>query len=260
MSKSIRRAFALTITGLLAASSASAEAPAQYVEHGFLTDYSSLEPFADGAADYRYVAPNAFKDLANYSAIVVDQPEIFISPKSTYKGVKPDNIKALADLMQQGIATRFKEGGYDVVTDPGPGVLFLRIALADLELVKKKRAISGYTPTGFIIQGTVQGLVNDISKKLRLDYLTVELELVDSLTGDVLVAGLISKGLDEDLDSDGKEDQEIVQWEVFEAYIQNLGKRIHCRLDNARLPESEWADCLAIQAELTQEIEKRKMF
>lgn len=255
--KSIRRVIALTITGFLGASSALAEAPAQYVEHGFLTDYSLLEPFADSVADYRYVAPNAFKDLANYNAVMIDQPEIFISPNSKYKGVKPDNLKAIADFMRAAVSTRLTESGYHVVESPGADVLFLRIALADVELVKKKRGVMGYTPGGFIVQGTMQGMANDISKKVRLDYLTVEIEVLDSATGDVLIAGLISKGAEE---STEKKKAEVVQWEVLEAYLQNVGKRIECRLSNAKLPENEWADCLAIKAELTQEIQKRKMF
>ncbi len=138
MFKTTRKIPVIAIAGLCVASPALAQAPAQYVEHDFLTDYSSLEPFADGAADYRYIAPNAFKDLANYDALMVDQPEIFISPDSKYKGAKPDNLKAIADLMRSSLATRLEAGGYNIVQTTAPGVLYLRIALADLELIKKK--------------------------------------------------------------------------------------------------------------------------
>ena len=255
MFKTIRQIFVIAITSLWLTSVALAQAPAQYVEHDFLTDYSLLKPFADGVADYAYVSPTAFKDLANYDALIVDQPEIFISPDSKYKGAKPDNLKAIADLMRSSLATRLEGGGYDIVQSPGPGVLYLRFALADLELIKKKRGLTSYSPTGFIAHATVQGMTKDLAKKVRIDYLTIELEMVDSMTGEVLLAGLISKGREEE-----DEKSEIVQWEVFEAFLQNLGRRIECRLNNAKLPETDWEDCPAIRAELMQEIEKRKLF
>ena len=255
MFRTIRRTLAVVMTGLLAASTAMAQAPAQYVEHDFLTDYSVLKPFADGIADYAYVSPTAFKDLANYDALIVDQPEIFISADSKYKGAKPDNLKAIADLMRSSLATRLEAGGYDIVQSPGPGVLYLRFALADLELIKKKRGLTAYSPTGFLAHATVQGMTNDMAKKVRIDYLTIELEIMDSMTGEVLMAGVISKGREEE-----DEKSEIVQWEVFDAFLQNLGRRIECRMSNARLPESDWEDCPAIRAELIQEIEKRKLF
>ncbi len=246
-------------TGLWLTSVALAQVPAHYVDNDFLTDYSLLKPFADGVADYAYVSPTAFKDLANYDALIVDQPEIFISPDSEYKGAKPDNLKAIADLMRRSLAARLEEGGYNIVDSPGPGVLFLRIALTDLELIKKKRGLTGYTPTGFIAHATMRGLTKDLAKKFRIDYLTVELEILDSVTGEVLAAGLISKGRDEEPEK-GKAKSEIVQWEVFEAYLQSLGQRIECRLSNAKLAESDWVDCLAIKAELTQEKQKTTLF
>jgi len=255
MFNTIRQILVIASAGFWLTSVALAQAPAQYVEHDFLTDYSLLKPFADGLADYVYISPTAFKDLANYDALVVDQPEIFISPDSKYKGAKPDNLKAIADLMRSSLATRLEEGGYNIVQAAGPGVLYLRFALADLELIKKKRGLTSYSPTGFIAHATVQGLTKDLAKKVRIDYLTIELELTDSMTGEVLMAGVISKGREEE-----DEKSEIVQWEVFEAYLQNLGRRIECRLSNAKLPESDWEDCLAIRAELMQEIQKRKLF
>lgn len=248
MGKTLGRTFALAITGLWAASTVLAQAPANYAAHEFLTDYSLLEPFANSAADYRYVAPNAFKDLANYQAIMVDQPEIFISPDSKYKGAKPDDLKAIADLMRTSLATQLEEGGYNIVQSPGPGVLYLRLALSDLELIKKKRSILSFTPVGLVVHTVKTGAMKDMAKKVRLDYITLELEVTDSTTGDVLVAGLISQGGEA-----GKEKKQIVSWEVFEAYLQNLAQRMVCRLNNAKVPESDWADCLAIEAELTKE-------
>ena len=42
--------------------------------------------------------------MANYSAVMIDQPEIFIAPKSKYKGMKPDDMKQLADDLEASIS------------------------------------------------------------------------------------------------------------------------------------------------------------
>ena len=245
-------ALALATTFLWGSCAALAdEVLAEYAKHDFLTDYSLLQPVHDATADYRYVSPTAFTDLANYDAIMVDQPEIFISPDSDYKGVKPDDLKAIADLMRSSLMERMEEH-YNMVNNPGPGVLYLRLALTDLELVKKKRPILAFTPLGFVTYGTMQAAAKDLSKKVRLDYMTLELELTDSVTEEVLAAGLISRGEEE-----RGEDTQIVSWEEFVAFLENLGKRIGCRMSNARLPEAQWEDCLAIKAELLGEDSKR---
>jgi hypothetical protein len=39
--------------------------------------------------------------LAKLDSVMIDQPEIFVSPDSKYKGLKPDDAKALADAIQE---------------------------------------------------------------------------------------------------------------------------------------------------------------
>ena len=132
MFRTITRTLAVVMTGLWLTPVVLAQVPAQYVEHDFLTDYSLLVPWADGVADYVYVSPTAFKDLVNYDALMLDQPEIFISAESEYKGAKPDNLKAIADLMRSSLATRLEAGGYNIVQSPGP-MAFLELRELDKE-------------------------------------------------------------------------------------------------------------------------------
>ena len=93
MKRSRRIVYSLAI---FVATSAFGAASAQDIQHSdFLTDYSNLKKSADAAMDYEYLAPGA-ENMANYSAVMIDQPEIFIAPNSKYKGMKPDDMKVLA--------------------------------------------------------------------------------------------------------------------------------------------------------------------
>lgn len=65
---------------------------------GFFEDYPAFEPDADrkGALVYR----KAGLDLKPYTKIMIDPVEIWIAPDSKYKGIKPDDMKILADTFR----------------------------------------------------------------------------------------------------------------------------------------------------------------
>ncbi len=70
---------------------------------GFLSDYSRLQRNLPGQMIYSYLASDAPDRMANYSAVMIDQPEIFVSPDSQYKGMKPDDMKQLADSFRNAM-------------------------------------------------------------------------------------------------------------------------------------------------------------
>jgi hypothetical protein len=65
-------------------------------------------------------------------------------------GAKPENLVAVAELIREGLSARLVGGGYNVVDAPGPNIVYLRIALTDLYLKKKKRKLLAYTPIGAV--------------------------------------------------------------------------------------------------------------
>jgi len=124
-------------------------------DSGFLSDYSKLKPLA-GTDTLMYTAPNAYTDFKNYKAVMIDQPEFVIANDSKYKGVKPDDAKAVADALPAQMSdTVTKNGRLYVVDKPGPGVLYIRIAASNIHLKKKSRGLLGYTPAGFVVGSAV---------------------------------------------------------------------------------------------------------
>jgi len=202
---------------------------------GFMSDYTQLEKVTDGSADYRYIAPGAEERMAQYDAVIIDQPEIFIANDSPYRGVKPKQLDALAEALRAAIAGALSEDLY-VVDTPGENVLFLSVAATNLKLTKKKKGIFSYTPVG-LVSGAVKGAsTSDIAKKANLQDLVIEVEVFDSVTNERLVAIIDSRG-------GGKTNPS--SWQELEELMAKYGKIMQCRLDNARLPAEQRVNCLA---------------
>ncbi len=200
---------------------------------GFLSDYSNLQRNFPGQMDYSYLAPDAPDRMANYSAVLVDQPEIFISPDSEYKGMKPDDMKQLADTFRNAMVQELSDT-YTIVDQPGPNVLYLRFAFSNLQLKKQRRRLMSYTPIGLVANAVKSG-VTDITSKIDLKGLTIEMELLDSTTEEQFAALLETRADTE---------EEPTSWEELEALIVGYAQRGRCRLDNARLSEEDRVDCL----------------
>ena len=212
---------------------------------GFLTDYSKLEAREADMINRVYIVPDLWERLPDYHAFLVDQPEIFIAPDSKYKGAKGDQLKLLADTVRLATIERLEAGGYPVTEEPGPGVMYMRFAVAHLYLKKKKRGLLSYTPMGFVVHSTMQAAVRDLWKKIDIVELSMEIEFVDSVTGEILAMGTSPHGMRK---SKGQK-QDLVTWEELDAVIQTVGERIRCQLDNAKTPRNDWKVCTDIVIE-----------
>ena len=210
----------------------------------FLTDYSTLEN-QEGAlfVDRIFKVSNVELRLADYNSVMVDQPEIFIADDSKYKGAKGDQLKALADIARLSTIARLEAGGFAVVDEPGTDTLFMRWAITDLYLQKKKRGILSYTPIGMVVHATKGAATRDLWKKIDIVELGLEVEFTDVVTGEVIAAIVTyqqgfrkQKGTEAD----------IVSWQELEALFDTVGERLSCTLTNARSPEEQWEDCSAI--------------
>ena len=234
--------FLILVVGLCIAASAAGQ------DTGFLTDYSLLKARKGDMVNRIYIAPNALERLKDYNAVLVDQPEIFIAPDSKYKGAKADQLKQLADTARLAMMEQFESGGYTIADAPGPGVLYLRWAIADLYLKKKKRSLLSYTPVGAVVHATKQSAIRDLWKKINVVEIGLEVEFSDAVNGDILAAATSKQGMRKGRGQ--KED--LVSWEELDAMFSTVGERARCNLDNAKRPQSEWQVCSDIVIEAEQ--------
>ena len=147
-----------------------------FAEPGFLTDYSRLEPVTTPTGtDRLYTAPDAAKRMAGYTRVWIDWPEIHFSADSEYRGMKPQDIQALAQIMCETL----KSGGhYSIVAKPAANVLYIRTALTELYLKNKKRPGLAYTCSGVcLLYSATHSSWNGLPKRLRSPIETRERKL-----------------------------------------------------------------------------------
>jgi hypothetical protein len=209
------------------------EVSAAESDSGFLDDYDKLEPISGSDARI-YTAPGAYENFKNYTAVMIDQPEFIIAKDSKYRGVKPDDAKAVADTMRKAmtdqVSTRMK-----VVDKAGPGVLYIRMAASNIHLAKKKRGLLGYTPAGFIV-GSATAAGQEMQQKILLQNMTLEMEVLDSQTQSVLAAVV-------DVIDASELKKASDSWAQEHTVMEYWATRFRCRLENSRKPKTEWQDC-----------------
>ena len=221
--------FTVALTILLSASAANA------ANAGFLSDYSKLQSVKGDENERSWVVPDAETRALKYTSIMIDQPEVFISPNSKYKGAKPDDLKTLADELRNRLREELERSGkYKVVNEPAADVLYLRVAITDLMLQKKKRPVVAYTPVGAVVHGA-RKLVRGTTDGVDLTHAKIEAELSDSVTSEPLSAYVLIHRSDSDL-----------SWDELTFAFSGAGKRIACRLENARVPEEQRQACQSI--------------
>ena len=223
----------------------------QAQDSGFLTDYSQLTSQDDlGLKNTRsYQHPDALTTLGKYQAIMIDQPELIVAADSKVKSLKPDDMVQVAEAMRTALSDKLTEN-YFIVDKPGPEVLLLRVAASNLYLKKAKRGFLSYTPIGAVAHAAKQAATDDLAKKISLVEVSIEGEVQDSMSGEVLAAFINERG--QRKDKKKKLEMEPSSWNELMGMLDMVGARIACRMDNARIDVSEWQDCIALFPEPEQ--------
>ncbi len=202
---------------------------------GFLSDYSQLKETSDKFMGHSYLVPDALDRMPNYTAVMIDQPEIFIAANSKYKGIKPDDMKVLADAFRTSMSQSLAQD-FMIVEQAGPNVLYVRFAITNLQLKKKKRGLLSYTPVGLVASAAKSALTQDITKKIDLKGLVMEMEVLDSNSEEQLAAAV-------EVRSGSKE--EPASWAELEAMIGVYAQRMRCTLGNSYVAEENRVDCVS---------------
>ncbi len=129
----------------------------------------AIEPISSGT---RYSQPDL--RLEGYDKILIDELTLAYDETSAYRNPNAALSKAAAATLRDASGERFT-----VVTEAGPGVVRLRAAITNVRAEEKPRRFWQYTPVGLIKSrvDTARGT------NVTLYGATVELELVDALTG-----------------------------------------------------------------------------
>lgn len=238
---------------VLPAATVYAQAEGGIQDSGFLSAYGKLTAAPEGGlADLLYIAPDADKNLATVNGIMVDQPVISLGENSKVKHLKPDDQKALADFLRDGMVSVMKDGGYNVVEQAGPDVVYMKVALVDLEVQHKKRGFLSYTPIGVVAHGATNA-GKEFMAKNDVHAGTIELEISNSSTGEVYIAAVL-KEVQGRGESVGKKDR--YTFDSLKAAFASFATRARCQLDNAKNAGGAQQDCMALAAAAMEQAKK----
>ncbi len=152
---------------------------------GFLGDYSMMKPGGDDRAALLYIKPNA--DFKQYNKIMFDRVMVLLADNAEYREIDPAMLKELTDYYQNALLTAVK-GGYEIVDQPGPGVLRVRTAITGVKPSKPvANTLSTIVPVGIVASGATKAISGD---NLGTGEAQTEFELVDAQTGERLAAAV----------------------------------------------------------------------
>ena len=182
---------------------------------GFLQDYSKLTktPYKDAEGAYSYFNPE--RPLSQYSKFIVLPVQIrlvqsarapYSSPSDPY--INKEDLQKLADYFYSILIKELKNSNYDVVHEPGPGTLILKVAITNLEPAHPIRRMK---PT--------------LTKSQIWGGASAEAELVDALTGEIIVAVIDYQR--------GRRYDKITQYGNVKDVIERWSKRLITRMDEA---------------------------
>ncbi|MHC4558719.1 MAG: DUF3313 domain-containing protein [Planctomycetota bacterium] len=170
---------------------------------GFLSSYSKLQVVSE--TTMRYIDEPR---LRTYSKFLVDPVVIHLHEEAKTPDADVKELKEHKEYMYWAIWNQLN-GIYSIVKEPGPGVVRVRVALTNL---KKSSPLLNIIPTTKLAG-------------LGLGAASMEIEIVDSMTGRQLAAAVISQQ-GERLSLDG-----LSEWGDAKAIMDQWAKRFGERID-----------------------------
>ena len=160
---------------------------------GFLDDYSKLAPVEGRRGTWQYRSPDL--DFDKFQALLIDPAVAWFNQDSAAEDIDPAERKRLTEDFGRTMRNTLRDGGFKLVTEPGPGVLRVRLAITDL-----------YVRVGPLsTEGNRAG-------RIRLEGASLEADLKDSLSGRVLFAVMTSRRGGGGGGRKGRANQPVVQY------------------------------------------------
>jgi hypothetical protein len=147
---------------------------------GFLSDYSKLKPNPKHETTLSYVREDPAKNVHKYVAIIVEPVVVYVATDVDASRLPDRGRSALASYFQQAITAAVADA-FPVVTEPGPLVLRLRSAIIGVDVGPPPEEKGG----------------ESLLRTINIGKVGVEMELIDSETGEQIAAAIDRQRLGE---------------------------------------------------------------
>lgn len=170
----------VTPDGMVGPASAESSMLGKYETKGFLSDYSKLTPVEGDKDAYRYIDTSV--DFSKYKKLQLDRIKVYYKEDTDYKGIDPDDLKALTDYFHQAILKAVGDD-YTVVNETGPDVLRVRIAVTDLVPNKPEASVvSLAVPFAWVADAGSGAAKGEVGSTAFTGEATIEMEAMDSVS------------------------------------------------------------------------------
>lgn len=198
-------------------------------QSGFLGDtYSKLEP-DPASSDWLIYFKNP-DILKKSGTFLLDPVKVFFVPEVQQRDIDPADQARLADYFTKAIKDELHAGHYNLVSEPGPDVMELRLAITNVEPNggKANAMVSGTEAVATHAVVPVPG-AGMLVPRLKVGKVSIEGEVVDSASGQVEMAFMTSKS-GRRFFSGRKAFQ---KWGDIDAAFRSWAKNFRQRLDKA---------------------------
>lgn len=202
----------LVITVMLVLIAASARASEEFLS---AEEKAKLQPIAGVEGVARY-SPSG-KLARDYEKMLIGSVTFFFSDKSKSKDIDADEMKQISDAMKQALVTVCSKN-WQIVPQPGSGIVQVNLAITNIELKHKKRGLLGYTPAGLVVTTTA----NLAGMRLRLASAQLQGEFLDSDTGELINVFAVEKIGEFD-------DEKGMSWDDVRLALQDAATRATAR-------------------------------
>lgn len=153
--------------------------------NGFLADYSMLQPGEEGQMQQLYINPNL--GLDQYSRILIEPVTVWRSPDSPLEDLDVGDLDELADYALYAFHKQLHHD-FQLVQSPGANTMALRVAVTEASEAPIVLATASSRIPRLHIMTPTRALSDDAS--LFLSEASIEIELVDTLTGERIAAAV----------------------------------------------------------------------
>lgn len=189
----------------------------------FLPSTPKLEPVKGVEGSYGWDNPK--QDVSAYDKLMIENVQIFLAPDSPYKGIDGQQMQMISETMR-AVMTANLEPAYPVVSQPGPGVMRMSLAITNLKITKKRKNLINYTPVGLVVGGLRQ--LADALSNISLEGAMVEADIVDTQSDERIAVRIATKPFAQANVSENE-----MSWSSLEAAFEFYAKEVRSGLDRA---------------------------
>lgn len=193
----------------------------EQTQTGFLGDYSQLKPAPDREGVMLYIDQGF--DFRPYTKLMFDPVQVLVTPKPDEPPVPPEVIQRIGQQFQQSLVQNLTPA-YQIVDQPGPGVLRVRAAITGLEPAKPPPGVIDFLPLKAAFNVTREA----VTTGPRVAELEAELEVL-SPDNKRVAAATVSRRGDQKLPQGGE-----ITWDSLPPITDYWAKSFRSRLDQLR--------------------------